>query len=297
MMDAITKVKRWADMVSNIRKYFDTQGFIEVSTPQLVEAGAFEACIDALKVSFQSGHAELNTSPEIEMKWVIAQTGLSVYQICKSYRDDPSTRIHFREFTMLEYYKVEADHHEVKNILKNLIRALAPNPVEFQEFTLREILINTTGIDLDAVSDESSLRKIILAKNTIQLSGDDTWDDMFLKLLIEKVEPALSFEHPTFLTDYPTSFAALASVDPVSNKARRFELYWRGIELANGCSELTDVEELKRRRNVESLARKRQGKAEHPYPTRLFEAVGNLPQCAGVAVGLDRLFMALNVIK
>jgi lysyl-tRNA synthetase class 2 len=292
-MEYRDKVIRWAQMLRQIRRYFDSADFVEVSTPQMVRAGAFESCLDSLKVSFSDGDAELNTSPEIEMKWVMAQTGLSIYQICKSYRDDPITEIHFKEFTMLEFYRVEANFVDVKKDLVALLKALDARLPPVLEVSMRDLVLKITGIDLEIARDGKSLRGEIERRNTIQISAGDTWDDMFLKLLIEKVEPGMDFETPTLVTHFPGSFAALAKIDPGSGYAERFELYWRGIELANGCTELRNASELRKRFEHECEARMAQGKVPHPYPEKLFAAVEKLPDCAGVAVGLDRLFMAL----
>lgn len=294
-MDKAIRVKAWAKFLSQIRKFFDERGFYEVSTPALVTAGAFESCLDSLQVSYSDGRGELNTSPEIEMKALLAETSLPIYQLAKSYRDDPPSPIHFKEFTMLEFYKPGADYFVTQLITKELFSALAGTVLEFNEISVKQLAYRTLGLDLEKLTTTETLRAEVERRNIIALSADDTWDDIFFKLLIEKLEPALPTDRPTLLKDYPPSQAALAALDPLTGWADRFEIYWKGVELCNGCTELADLSELRRRFDRESELRRKAGKAPHPFPEKLFSAVERMPnQVSGVAVGLDRLFQVLG---
>lgn len=273
-MDAVTKTRRWSLLINRLREHLEANGFIEVFTNNLVPAGAFEASLDCLKVAFEGGEMELHTSPEIEMKRLLSEIRQSAFQITKCYRDDPPTGIHWKEFTMLEFYRVEAGYERLIDDMKGLIEACVGHEMPFDELTVQEAFQRFAGIDL--------------------ANSPDLDEDTYFKCLIEKVEPALDPKRPTILRDYPASQCTLGKIDSSRNIVERFEIYWEGMELCNGCTELTDLEELNRRYEIESEKRKRRGKSPHPYPDRLAEALKRgLPPMAGVAVGVDRLFLSL----
>jgi len=293
-MHPTIKVKQWAAFLKQIRGYLDSQGLVEVYTEALVPVGAFEGTIDVLQVTYQAGKAELHTSPEIEMKGVLAETGLSIYQICKCFRDDPPTGVHLREFTMLEFYRVKADYQTLIHDLKTLFNLLSGSELPFLELTMDELVEQATGIASIGSTTSEQLTSQIKERGLIALSPTDSWEDMFFKLLIEKVEPWLDPSRPVIVRDYPIALSALAKANPDGRTVQRFEIYWLGMELCNGCTELNDVAELKRRFAKEQANRSNQGKTPHQFPERLERAMSNgFPHCAGVAVGLDRLFWAL----
>jgi lysyl-tRNA synthetase class 2 len=284
-----------AVFLRRVRAFLDSRGFTEVTTDSLVPAGAFEGTIDPLEVRFKGGSAELHTSPEIEMKRMISATLLPLYQICKCYRDDPPTGIHLREFTMLEFYRVNADYQPIMSDVRDLMNELAGRKLAFEEISVRDLVLRYTGIDLDRAVDATSLRREIESRQLLSLAADDAWDDLFFKLMIERVEPALPPETPVLVKDYPLPLGALAKRSPTGSTVERFEIYWYGMELCNGCTELEDVEELKARFEREQAGRRAQGKTAHPFPQRLLDAMQNdFPSCAGVAVGVNRLFWALE---
>lgn len=291
-MEIKQKVIRWAKFLSDTRKFFDSKGFFEVTTPLLVEAGAFESCIDTLKVLYSDGHGELNSSPEFEMKAVLSETSLPIYQLAKCFRDDPPTGIHFKEFTMLEFYHPGWSYYESKELVKEYVQFLSTSPLTFEEVSMRDLVHRSTGIDFEEASSVEMFKEKI-QQIGVHLSEDDTWEDIFLKLLVERVESSLNPQRPTLVTDYPAALSALAAIKPGTSFAERFELYWKGMELANGCTELRESEELLRRFKRERFARERQAKVPHPYPSRLFKAIKTLPPCSGVAMGMDRLFLCL----
>ena len=289
-MEKAIEVRAWSNYINKIREFFVARGFTEVFTPSLVATGAFESSLDCLKVSFSTGELELHTSPEIEMKACLAETKLPIFQICKSYRDDPPTPIHSREFTMLEYYRPEVDYLTTRQDMKELLNHVAGRSLAFEEISVRELALKSTGLDLEKLSTTELLHAAIAKVRIIETSPDDTWDDLFFKLLLEKWEPALHPTRPTILHDYPPSQSALAAINPKTGWAERFEIYWRGVELCNGCTELTDIGELDRRYEKEKSLREKQRKVPHAYPQRLASAMRNMPPASGVAVGLDRLF-------
>jgi len=279
----------WAELLKKTRAFFDSRGFVEVWTEQLVEAGAFEAVIDPLVVRLGNTSRQLHTSAEIEMKQILAETQKPIYQVCKVFRDDPATEIHWREFTMLELYQPGLDLNGLKQLTKSYLKHVATPLPLIEETTIRDSLLGSTGIDIEKAQSKDELRKSIVDTRAIEISLGDSWEDMFFKLLIEKVEPSFSHETLTFLSGYPTSVSPLSEEGP-SGIAERFEIYWKGMEIGNGCVELRDLKELKRRYQSQSDQRSKEGKLPHPMPNRLYEALPRLPKCSGIAIGMDRLF-------
>lgn len=272
-MDTVTAIRRWAQFLSQIRRFFDARGFTEVTTRHLVQAGAFEAVIDPVRGTYEGGAGELHTSPEIEMKGLLAETGISSYQICRCFRDDPlETGVHGKEFTMLEFYGVGMGYDGIRKLMAELLAELGHKGL-LPEKTVAELL----------------------GGKQPQPKENERWDDAFFKLFLEVVEPNLPADPPTLVKDYPAQVAALAALNADGKTAQRFEIYWKGMEICNGCVELSDLNELKTRIGAEADVRREAGKAPHPYPQRLVDALEKgLPPCAGVAVGLDRLFKCLT---
>ncbi len=272
-MDTVTALRRWAQFLGQIRRFFDDRGFTEVSTRHMVPAGAFESVIDPLRVSYSQGSAELHTSPEIEMKWFLSQSRLSSYQICRCFRDDPlETGVHGKEFSLLEFYAVGEDYAGIRRLMAELLGELG------YQGTLRETSVNE-----------------LLSGQQPKPKEGERWEDAFFKLFLEIGESSLPLDPPTLVKDYPAQIAALAALNPDRKTAQRFEIYWKGMEICNGCVELSDLNELKARIETEAQMRISAGLSPHPYPARLVAAVEHgLPPCAGVAVGLDRLFKCLT---
>jgi elongation factor P--(R)-beta-lysine ligase len=272
-MDTVTTMRHWAGFLAQIRAFFDGRGFTEVTTRHLVPAGAFEGVIDSLQVRHSKGGGELHTSPEMEMKALLAQTGLSSYQICRCFRDDPlETGVHGKEFTMLEFYRVDEDYAGIRELMKELLAALGYGG-EIPEKTVAELMAGREPIP----------------------EAGERWEDAFFKIFIQEVEPNLPADPPTLVKDYPAQIAALGALNPDRRTAQRFEIYWKGMEICNGCVELGDIGELEARIRAEAELREQAGKRPHPRPERLVAALQQgLPPCAGVAVGLDRLFKCLT---
>jgi elongation factor P--(R)-beta-lysine ligase len=296
MMDGPSKIAAWAAFLKQLRAFFDGRGFVEVQTDHLVPAGAFEGTIDPLQVRWSAGAAELHTSPEIEMKRLLAHHRVSIYQICRCFRDDPETPVHRREFTMLECYRVGADYRAIIADLRELFETLSGKALPWEEHTVSALVLRHTGIDIAEAATAEPLRAAIERRGTLHLAADDSWADMFFRLLIEKVEPALPADRPVIVTDYPVALSPLSKAAAAGHTAERFEIYWRGMELCNGCTELADATELRRRYRAESATRQLAGKLPHSPPDRLLEALENgFPPSAGVAIGLERLFLCLEI--
>ncbi len=283
-----------ARLLQRTREFFAARGVLEVETPILSAAGGSDPQIESLHTAIagRPGRYFMSTSPEFAMKRLLAAGSGDIYQLCKVFRDGEIGRWHEPEFTLLEWYRVGFDDAALMNEVAELVTALlAPERTLAapERLTYREVLIRHAGIDMNLASDEE-------LQGAAQARGVDcraTLDrDARLDLLISLVAgPRLGIGRPTFVCDYPASQAALARLKPQTPPvAARFELYLDGIELANGFHELTDAAE-QRRRFVHDLAlRSQRGQIQPPMDERLLAALGaGVPECAGVALGFDRL--------
>lgn len=293
-MQSKERIHAWSLFLYGIRRFFGQNHFLEVTTPYIVHAGAFEESLDCIQIQTTQDRKELHTSPEIEMKSLLAVTDAPIYQIAKCFRDDPPTPIHRQEFTMLEFYEPNATYYQTLSRTKELFQSLSSKPLFFQEITVENAFLNATGIRLNEARSTELLYEAISSKQIIHVSPDDTWDELYFKLLIEKVEPSFDPKIVTVLKDYPRSQAALAALSKNGEIAERFEFYWKGIELCNGCTELNDPIELEKRIKRQNFLRQQRQKPPHPIPLLLKEAVQKRKEASGVAVGLDRLFFCLT---
>jgi len=293
-MDGSRNVRAWSALLATTRDFFRERGYFEVSTDHLVPAGAFEGTIDPLRVAYRGGSAELHTSPEIEMKRILSRCHDNIFQICHCFRDDLPSDVHLREFHMLEYYRQGVGYEALITETRGLFDRLAGRSLPFREITVARLFHSMTHLDLGSLSDAHDFREAVIGLG-IQVSPSDDWADLFFRVMIERIEPALEAEFPLIVRDYPRPLAALAAFDASGSHAERFEIYWKGMELCNGASELTDSKELERRLGAERAARLARGLVPHPEPSRLLESLrAGLPRCSGVAVGLDRLFRAIH---
>ncbi|MDX1654946.1 MAG: EF-P lysine aminoacylase EpmA, partial [Candidatus Competibacteraceae bacterium] len=244
----------------------------------------------------QGSRLWLHTSPEFAMKRLLAAGSGSIYQIARVFRDGESGARHNPEFTLLEWYRVDFDHFQLMDEVAELVRVVLaghrqPGPVE--RLSYRQAF--RRYLDLDPFAPVTALRDRagelgIAVAGELSADDPDPWRDL---LLTHAVEPQLGRGRLTFLHDYPASQAALARVRPGDPPlAERFELYMDGVELANGFHELGDPLEQRSRFEADNALRRRQGLTEVPVDQNLLGALAEgLPDCAGVALGLDRLFM------
>lgn len=286
--------RQWARFLKQIRHTLDDLQFTEVTTPHVVPAGAFEGVIDTLDVHYSQGQAQLHTSPEIEMKEILRHHPMAIYQICQCFRDDPPTPIHWTEFTMLEFYRMGADYSQIINDMRHLITALSSKPLLFAEITINELFKQHAQLDLEQLDNRDQFFNTLKSAKLTNPQPQDSWEDLFFKVMLDCIEPKLEPHTATIVKDYPVRIAALAKVR--GHYAEKFEIYWHGMELCNGCSELTDVGELKKRIEFEANIRRERNLPPHPYPQRLVDILKEgLDECAGVAVGLNRLFQCIEL--
>jgi elongation factor P--(R)-beta-lysine ligase len=265
-----------------IRNFFQAGGYLEVETPLLIPAPAPELHIDAV----QAGDLFLHTSPELCMKRLLASGYEKTFQICRCFREGERGANHLPEFTLIEWYRAEADYRSLmidcEDMLLHLSMTLGLG--ETLSYQGREIDLRPPWPRL-SVKDALDQYAGVALEDVLAAGSFD-------EVMVTRVEPHLGAPKPTFLCDYPSSLAALARIKREEPQlAERFELYIAGLELANAFSELTDVAEQKRRFEREREARKRLGKKTYPAPDRFLKALPFMPESAGIALGVDRLIM------
>ena len=290
-----------ARVLARIRAFFDARGVLEVETPVLSQAAASDPHIESfITHNLATGRADyLHTSPEFAMKRLLASGSGSIYQLGKVFRRGEAGRRHNPEFTLLEWYRPGFDHHrlmdEVETLLQDVLAGyttLAPA----RRYSYAELFQTYAGFDpFNADVDQLQTHVQQRGIDVTGLDGPavDPWLDV---VLTHEIEPALAREGPVFVYDYPASQAALAQIRPGradgADRAERFELYVNGLELANGFHELRDVAEQRQRFEHDLAQRKAAGLDAVPLDERLLQALqAGLPDCAGVALGVDRLVM------
>lgn len=297
---SLAALKLRAQILARIRAYFDRTGVLEVETPALSRAGTTDPHLHSFTARSLAPRDStlplyLHTSPEFAMKRLLAAGSGSIYQICKVFRGGESGRRHNPEFTLLEWYRVGFDYRQLMDDVEALLRAVMPgapsSPAE--RITYRDAFLRYAGIDTFTATIAEHIQCTHRHHVTVSdLSGSDL--DLWRNLLLTHlVEPRLGRDRLTFLYDYPASQAALARVhrgDPPL--AERFELYIEGLELANGFRELSNAEEQRRRFENDGETRAVGELAAVPFDGFLLSALHHgLPECSGVAVGVDRLVM------
>jgi len=297
-------------MLKNIRAFFDARGVIEVETPLLSHHRTTDPHLDSLSSRFRDQDCYLNTSPEYAMKRLLAQLQQPIYQVCKAFRDDELGQYHNPEFSMLEWYRPGFDMFALMDELSELVSAVISSklgsmmPVDGagldivpQRYTYLQAFERFVGINPHTVTAEECFQ--LAREKNIEipqgLTSADKRDDWLDWLLTQAILPAFNKTGFTYLYDYPASQCSLAKVIEDQQAwpvAKRFELYFGETELANGFHELTDADEQLRRFEQENTVRRQQGKAVAQIDKHLIDALrSGLPECSGVALGLDRLLM------
>jgi lysyl-tRNA synthetase class 2 len=280
-----------AKTLAKIRDFFAARNVVEVETPLLSHSTNPAPHLN----SFCLDDLYLQTSPEFAMKRLLVAGSGDIYQICKAFRKNEIGRLHNLEFTILEWYRIGFDHHALMDEVNEFLK-ITINTAESKRFTYEEIFIEFLKLSPHK-SNIDQLKKIAQNNNlSVSVLPDDY--DMWLQLLFTHlIEPKLGQESPVFVYDFPASQAMLAKVRSERPQiASRFEVYFKGLELANGFHELSDATE-QRTRFLRDLA-KRQELNLPPIPLdeNFLLALPNLPDCSGVALGVDRLLLlAANV--
>ena len=271
-----------ARIIQAIRLFFIDHDYIEIETPIRIPAPAPETHIDAVK----SGDWFLQTSPELCMKQLLAADYRRIFQICKCFRQAERGRLHLPEMTMLEWYRINSSYLDMMNECETLIGQVARQINSKNMMTYQ-------GTEIDLTTPWRRLSVAEAFKSFTSMSMEAALEnDSFDEIMVEAIEPNLRQSHPVFLYDYPASCGALARKKPEDSRyAERFELYIGGLEICNAFSELTDPVEQRRRFESERNRRKASGRRIYPMPEKFLTALGEMPEAAGNALGIDRLVM------
>lgn len=327
VMPALGHLRARAKGLGAVRGFFEARGYLEIETPILRATASMEPHL----VSFETwlllpGVGEkrclyLHTSPEYAMKQALAAYPTqALFQVATVFRNEEHGPTHNHEFSLIEWYKPQADYRDLMDETEALVRAVigavrgdaggsgvglgvglgvcwrgeeADCARAFERLTVRGAFLRYLGLDLDALGEVEDLRAA--ARSVGSAPGDDwPWEDIFHLLMLDHIEPRLGVGVPCFLIDYPPRLAALARLRALEHGAavaERFELYVCGLELCNGFSELTDPTEQRARFEDEQRQRAALGLPVHALDEGLLAVLGALPPCAGNALGLDRLLM------
>ncbi|MBU0625104.1 EF-P lysine aminoacylase GenX [Patescibacteria group bacterium] len=306
-----------SEIIFSIRNFFRERGFLSVETPTIVAYPGLEPNLDPFvtEVIRNDGAkfpAYLITSPEYACKKLLAAGHERIFEITRCYRNgEPWGDRHNHEFTMIEWYRAQADYRIIMEDTEQLVQTLAEQlfnstVIEYQgqkldltvpwpRLTVAEAFEHYADIDLlSLLGDVEKFRVVAEQKNCV-VTNDDSFEDLFFKIFLRDIEPNLGQGQPVFLSEYPREMAALSRLKPDDSRlAERFEVYACGLELANAFSELTDSIEQRRRLEQEQVERARLGKIVTAIDEDFIEAVSQMPAAAGIALGVDRLVMLLT---
>lgn len=299
-------LKARAKLYQQIRQFFEQRAVLEVETPILSQAGVTDVHLASIQAQRHLQGKKLThylqTSPEFAMKRLLASGSGAIYQICKVFRDDEHGRKHNSEFTMLEWYR---PHFSLKDLmfevtdLLNVVLAERFGDVRPTVLSYKHAFIDR--LDLNPL--KATLSELKAAAHRVGLNldlGDDRLAYIDL-LFSHMVEPSLGFDTPVFLTDFPPELASLAKTkidEDGELVAARFELYIEGLELANAYDELIDAAVLRSRFQADNAEREKLGLHVMPVDEYLLTALPNMSECAGIALGIDRLLMVvMNQMK
>ena len=289
-----------AQAVARVRQFFADREFIEVETPLLVPSPGLEIHLEAVR----AGDGYLITSPEYQMKRLLAGGFERIYQVCKCFRANEHGAHHASEFTMIEWYRGFAALDAIIADTEQLVRAVCGPRARvgdreidveppWERITVREAMRRWAGVEVAGDEPAAVLVAAIRAAG-LRVAEDAAWDDAFFTAFLDRVEPAIAaLDHARILEDWPAPLAALARRKPGDPKtALRFEAYVGGIELANAFDELTDPGEQRTRFEADQRIRSERGKPVYPVDERLVAALDEgLPPSARIALGFDRLVM------
>ncbi len=294
----IAALKKRALVIQRIRQFFIDRQVLEVDTPALSHHASTDEHLHSFQCAFQSPYANdlvplyLQTSPEFAMKRLLCAGSGSIFQICKAFRNEEAGRYHNPEFTILEWYQVGYDHFqlmaEVDELVQQVLGSQPAEQVSYQEVFLRVLQIDPLESCLEQIKQVAS------EHGFADIARLETDKDILLMLLFSQViEPVIGIQAPCLVYHFPASQASLARISPQDNRvAERFELYYQGVELANGFHELQDANEQRQRFEADNSKRQAKGLPIMPLDTNLIQALQQgLPECAGVALGIDRLLM------
>lgn len=316
----VARLQARGRLLHAIGDWFHTQGSLPVDTAPLLAAPGLEPHIAALETTVGAGplggqgqHYYLHTSPEFAMKKLLGEGLSQIHQISQAFRDGEWGPLHQPAFALLEWYRTHTGYQQgmadCEAITQLVFRTTGQRTARYhggeadpfapaQRLSVPEAFTQYAGIDLLASVDDNGIGEAAVLRAAARTAGvtvsdRDDWDDLFFKVMLDRIEPHLGFGRPTILYDYPTPQAALARRKPGAPRlAERFELYLCGVELANGFGELCDPTEQRARFVAEQDLKQRLYGVRYPIDEGLLAALAKVPDpTVGVALGLDRLFM------
>jgi lysyl-tRNA synthetase class 2 len=295
-----------ANIQAAMRAWFADQGFIEVETPILQVAPGAEVHLAGFATEWKTPDGAsrirwLHSSPEFAMKKLLAGGVPRLFQFARVFRNAEGSALHHPEFTMLEWYRAGAGYEAIMRDCAELLALTGARELRWQDrtcdaaaaperLTVAEAFDRHAGVDLFAtIGDAAKLSRL----SGVKRHEGDSWDDVFFRIMFEKIEPHLGVGRPTILCEYPISMAALARAKPGDPRvAERFELYACGVELANAFGELTDPAVQRARLEADMAEKERLYGVRWPIDEDFLAALEHgLPECAGIALGFDRLVM------
>ena len=303
----IERLKARAKIVAAVRAFFDGQGFVEVETPVRIAAPAPEPHIDCPVVPSPTGGEPtyLRASPELQMKKLLAAGMDRIYQIGPCFREGERGSRHNPEFTMIEWYRRDADYLAILSDLERLFYTLSSLFSGDRPFESREFLGDRPFESCESIGDrpfesreflgDRPFKRVTVREAYRRWAGWDPWtewdQDRFDFDMATKIEPALKSEGAVFLMDYPPQAASLARLR--GDVAERWEFYVDGLELANCFTELCDPDEQRQRFEAARRERRQLGESDYPIDDEFLSSLGSIGSAAGVALGVDRLVMML----
>ncbi|CAK4069929.1 elongation factor P--(R)-beta-lysine ligase [Vibrio sp. 16] len=295
---SVEQLRQRAHLLNQIRQFFLERDVLEVDTPAMSHATVTDVHLHTFQTEFVGpGYADgsklyFMTSPEFHMKRLLAAGSGCIYQINKAFRNEENGRYHNPEFTMLEWYRVGFDHHQLMDEMDDLLQLVLKCGAA-ERMTYQQAFMDVLGVcPLEGSMQELKVVAAKLGLSDIAEPEDDR--DTLLQLLFSiGVEAKIGQKTPAFVYDFPASQAALAKINRQDPRvADRFELYFKGIELANGFHELDNPKEQLKRFEQDNAKRVEMGLEPQPIDHNLIAALeSGLPECAGVALGVDRLIM------
>ena len=288
-------LKQKAEIFRKIRTFFDAQNVLEVQTPHLLNHPTTDVYIDSISMQVNKDidiqPKYLHTSPELEMKKLLANGSGDIYQICQVFRDNEQGSENFNEFTMLEYYRLGFDVQQLMDNMTDLLGVLGMTQ-KVTKLSYAQAFSQLADIDI-LNTNFNELKKIAKSHD---LCTDFEWiEDLQILMFTDLIEPKLAQYPLCFIYDYPAGQSALAKVS--GQISHRFELYFKGVEIANGYDELQYASEYQHIFARENQQRSQLGKATFTQNLDFFQQLKTpLPQCAGVAIGIDRLISQIDQI-
>lgn len=298
-------LRLWQDYLYWVREYFREQGFIEVRTPSLVTCPGTEPSLDVFSTNFVHGSRReklfLPTSPELHLKKALALGAEKIFEIKNVFRNGEVTDHHQPEFTMIEWYRAYENltsiQRDVADLVSYLVRKMPAlkAPAGMDVFQIPQLFQQHCGFELKPTTTLAEM-KALAEKLKVDASAATSIDDYFFLIFMEKIEASLKQDRLAFVEKYPPYQAALARLTE-EGWGDRFEVYWQGLELANAFHELNDPA-VQKQRFAEDLAKKKaMGKEEIPLDNEFMQCLeAGMPPSAGIALGIERLFMALTGI-